>query len=187
MSTAGLEAPERGRLGERRVVALVVGGLLGLALFVYFFRLGVPTWLGDEVVYRDAGYQYVHGDFHLALENPPLVKYVLGLVQLVFGSGHFAVRAPAALAGLLTGVVLYAFGRREAGIWAGALAFGLWVLLPRPELVGQFDVGQVKIDRYARQEVFMSFLAGPRPAAGARWSSAGSRSASPRPARRPRC
>ena len=61
--------------------------------------------------------------------------------------------------------MLFLFGRREAGIWAGVLAFALWVLLPRPELLGAYDIGQVKIDRYARQEVFMAFLA----AAGAVW------------------
>jgi hypothetical protein len=164
MSTAG-------RPARAPLAALAVLG--GLAVFVYFYRLGVPTWLGDEVVYRDAGYQYVHGDFHLALENPPLVKYLLGLVQVVFGSGHVAVRAPAALAGLLTGVVLFLFGRREAGIWAGVLAFALWVLLPRPELVGPYDIGQVKIDRYARQEVFMAFFATAALLAGWRWAESG--------------
>ena len=176
MSTAGLEAREAASSppADRAPLALAaMAALVGLGLFVYFFRLGVPTWLGDEVVYRDAGYQYVHGNFEMALENPPLVKYLLGLVQVVFGSGHFAVRAPAALAGLLTGVLLFLFGRREAGIWAGVLAFALWVLLPRPELVGHYDLGQVKIDRYARQEVFMAFLATAALLAGWRWAESG--------------
>ncbi|MBA2631100.1 MAG: glycosyltransferase family 39 protein [Thermoleophilaceae bacterium] len=181
MSTVGLRAPGAAadqRDGERGsgsgAPALVVLALLGgLALFVYLYRLGVPTWLGDEVVYRDAGYQYVHGNFDLALENPPVVKYVLGLVGVVFGSGPTAIRAPAAVAGLLTGVVLLLFARREAGLWVGVLAFGLWVLLPRPELVGEFDVGQVKIDRYARQEVFMGLLMAAALLASYRWSQSG--------------
>ena len=176
MSTAGLKtppAPRSGLSGRPAVPMLVLAGLGALAVFIYFFRLGVPTWLGDEVVYRDAGYQYVHGQFELALENPPLVKYVLGAVQVVFGSGAFAVRFPAALAGLLTGVVLYLFGRRVAGVWAGIIAFALWILLPRPELVGVYDVGQVKIDRYARQEVFMGFLATAALFAGWRWAEGG--------------
>jgi hypothetical protein len=168
MGTAGLRGQGASRGAVGALAALGVAGL-----FVYFFRLGTPTWLGDEVVYRDAGYQYVHGKFELALENPPLAKYVLGLAQVAFGSGHFVVRAPAALAGLLTGVVLFLFGRREAGIWAGVLALALWVLLPRPELVGPYDLGQVKIDRYARQEVFMAFLTAVALLAGWRWSESG--------------
>ena len=94
-------------------------------------------------------------------------------MQVVFGLGHFAVRAPAALAGLLTGVLLFLFGRREAGIWAGVLALALWVLLPRPELVGPYDIGQVKIDRYARQEVFMALFATAALLAGWRWAESG--------------
>jgi 4-amino-4-deoxy-L-arabinose transferase-like glycosyltransferase len=155
-TTAPASAPARGG----RNVALIAGLALlgGLAVFVYLYRIGMPSWLSDELYYRDAGRAYVHGDFSVNRENTLLAKYILGVVQLVFGSGTTAVRAPAALAGLLTGVGLLLLGRRIAGLGAGVTAFALWCFLPRAELIGAYQVGRVKIERYFRLEVFMGMF-----------------------------
>jgi 4-amino-4-deoxy-L-arabinose transferase-like glycosyltransferase len=137
----------------------VLAALGLLAAFVTFFRLGAATWLSDELFYRDAASSYMRGDFSVNRENTLLAKYILGAVQLVFGSGHVAVRAPAAVAGLLTGVALLLLGHRIGGLWAGIVAFALWCLLPRPEIIGDWDVGRIQIERYFRLEVFAALFA----------------------------
>ena len=68
-------------------------------------------------------------------------------------------RAPAALAGLLTGVGLLLVAQRMGGLWAGIIAFSLWCFLPRPEIIGDYDVGRIQIERYFRLEVFMGLFA----------------------------
>ncbi len=143
---------------------LVLGVLVvlgALAAFVAFYRLGTGTWLSDELFYREAGRAYMHGDFSVNRENTMLAKYIVGLAQeLTGGGGKETVRAPAALAGLLTGVGLLLVARRMSGsLWAGVIAFSLWCFLPRPEIVGDFDVGRIQIERYFRLEVFMALFA----------------------------
>jgi 4-amino-4-deoxy-L-arabinose transferase-like glycosyltransferase len=157
--TAQSSAPRSARRTQPRLAVGVLAGLGALAAFVAFFRLGAATWLSDELFYRDAASSYMRGDFSVNRENTLLAKYILGAVQLVFGSGHVAVRAPAAVAGLLTGVALLLLGHRIAGLWAGIAAFALWCLLPRPEIVGDWDIGRIQIERYFRLDVFATFFA----------------------------
>ncbi len=171
-ATATSPTPETSARPDRRVIAGL--GLLGLlAAFVAFYRLGAATWLSDELYYREAARAYVHGDFSVNRENTLLSKYILGVVQLVFGDGPVAVRAPAAAAGLLTGVGLLLLGRRIAGLWAGVIAFALWAFLPRAEIIGDFQVGRVQIERYFRLETFMELFVVAALFAAWRWSEDG--------------
>lgn len=154
--------------------AVPVAVLLGaLAAFVAFYRLGAASWLSDELYYRDAAQSYMHGDFSVNRENTMLAKLTVGVVQEVFGSGRIAVRAPAAVAGLLTGVALLAAGRRMAGWTAGLIVFALWCFLPRPEVVGDFDVGRIQIERYFRLEVFLGLFLALALYAAWRWAERG--------------
>ena len=117
----------------------------------------------------------MRGDFSVNRENTMLAKYTVGVVQEVFGAdSRIAVRAPAALAGLLTGVVLLLAGRRIGGWPAGMIAFALWCFLPRPEVVGDFDVGRIQIERYFRLEVFLGLFVALALYAAWRWSEKGS-------------
>jgi Dolichyl-phosphate-mannose-protein mannosyltransferase len=151
----------------------VLCGLAALALFVYFFRLGVPSWRGDEVLYRDAGVRQWSGDFSGNVENTPLAEYILGAAKGLFGSGPIAIRAPSAAAGLLTGVFLALLARRVGGWSAAAVVFGLWCLLPRPAIIGSVDVEQIKIDRYARLDVYMGLFVAASLFASWRWAESG--------------
>jgi len=150
-----------------------LAGLGALAAFVYFYRLGAASWLSDELYYREAASAYLDGDFSLNRENTLLAKYALGVVQLVAGDGQTTVRAPAAAAGLATGVALLLVGKRIGGWWAGIAAFALWCFLPRPEIIGAFDIGRIKIERYFRLEVFMGLFVALALLAAWRWSEKG--------------
>ena len=162
----------RGALGPW-VPQVILVGLAGLALFVYFFRLGVPTWRGDEILYRDAGEGYLTGDFSQNLEVSLAPKYVLGAAKDLFGSGPIAVRAPTAAVGLLTGCLLALLAGRVGGWWAAVLAFALWCLLPRPSIIGTVDVEQIKIERYARPDVYMGLFVGAVLLCAWRWAETG--------------
>jgi len=164
-----IDADEResfslGRLDHRALRATVFLAVLLLGAYVAFFRLGVNEWHPDELVYRDAGLEYVQdNDFSSNQEHPFLVKYILGVTQVVLGSSEAeAVRIPAATTALLTGLVLFAFARRVAGYWTGVLALALWVVSPLTLSIG----------RLAILEVFLAFFSTLALYAGWRWAEA---------------
>jgi 4-amino-4-deoxy-L-arabinose transferase-like glycosyltransferase len=101
-----------------------------LTLFAFFWRLGSATSTGDELVYRAAAAAYLRGDFTLNLEHPPLAKWVIALGHALGDVTLVADRAPAAVCGVLTGVVLFFVARRCAGFWAGLATAALWAVLP---------------------------------------------------------
>src|SRR5215203_1537817 len=162
-----IDADEResfslGRLDHRALRATVFLAVLLLGAYVAFFRLGVNEWHPDELVYRDAGLEYVQdNDFSSNQEHPFLVKYILGVTQVVLGSSEAeAVRIPAATTALLTGLVLFAFARRIAGYWTGVLALALWVVSPLTLCIG----------RLAILEVFLAFFSSIALYLGWRWA-----------------
>ena len=129
----------KGLLDHRALRAVVLVAVLLLAAYTAFFRLGFEDWHTDEPIYRKAGLAYVQeGDFSINQEHPFLAKYILGVTQAVSGSSEAGVvRIPAAAASLLTGLVLFAFGRRAAGYWVGVLALALWTISPLTWLSGE--------------------------------------------------
>ncbi len=141
---------------------------LGLAVLVWglyqsFWNLAAANLNADEPIYRDAGWAYVHGDFALNREHPPVAKYVIGLSQLVFGQGELGPRIAAASTVILGGAILYFWLRREIG-WPGALfTAGAWMLLPHGMSSG------VRLDRFGLLEPFMVFFAIAAFAAAWRW------------------
>lgn len=122
---------------------------LAAALWVNLSALTVPSWLVDELTYRDAGWSYLHGNLTPNREHPPLAKYLIGLAELVVGRGP-QVRVVAVLASLTTAAVLAAFATRLAGRWAGLGAFAAWALLPH---------GDPRLDQLLFLDVVMAAFA----------------------------
>ncbi|WP_432561419.1 glycosyltransferase family 39 protein [Kineococcus sp. SYSU DK003] len=112
------------------VRAVVLTGLLLLAVFAFGWRLGRATSTGDELVYRGAAAAYLRGDFSLNQEHPPLAKWLIALGHSLGDGSLVDDRAPAAVCGVLTAAVLFAVARRCGGFWTGAVAAGLWCALP---------------------------------------------------------
>jgi 4-amino-4-deoxy-L-arabinose transferase-like glycosyltransferase len=156
----------KGLVDHRALRAVVLVAVLLLAVYTAFFRLGLEDWHADEPTYRIAGLAYVQeGDFSINQEHPFLAKYILGVTQVVFGSSEAGVvRIPAATASLLTGLVLFAFGRRAAGYWVGVLALALWTISPLT----------LEFGRVATLEVFLAFFCTLALYLGWRWAESGS-------------
>ena len=92
-------------LGEIEIYCLLV--ILG---FWYLTSLSGALSC-DEVVYAKAGYSIINGNIYVNLEHPPLVKYFIGIAQLIFGTTSFAVRFPIVILGLLTIYITYQVGK----------------------------------------------------------------------------
>ncbi len=131
-------------------------GVLLWGLILNFVRLGPSLIMPDEGTYAEAAWRYVDGTVSPAIrlspgsnsgplrigvssaqinadnfEHPPLGKWLFGLSQLV--AGHQSVtadRTVAAIATLLTGVIVVVWVGRAAGRWTGLLAGAFVVLLP---------------------------------------------------------
>src|SRR5215469_1765058 len=135
---------------------LSCAGVLLWALIVNLYRLGPSLIMPAEGTSAAAAWRYVQGTVAPAIrlnpgsstaplvigqssgqfnsdnfQHPPLGKWLFGLGQLV--AGHESItadRAVAAIATLLTGVILLIWVSRVAGRWAGLLACAFVLLLP---------------------------------------------------------
>lgn len=70
----------------------------------------------DEVRYAITGYYYFakHELLDLGVTNqPPLIKYFIGLSQVLLGVTSFAIRLPSAIFGLLTLVLVYYIAKEK--------------------------------------------------------------------------
>ena len=146
------------RAHARRWEVIVVGALLLLAVFVNFYRLGTPSAHTDELTYSRAGVAYVDGNLAPNREHPPLVKYLIGASETIFGHSLTAARIPSALAGIATGVVLLVFGMRLAGRVTGIVALALWVLIPHAVRAPNGSLEWSKIERLALLEPLTAFF-----------------------------
>ena len=121
-----------------------VGVLLGLwAIFLSFFRIGVPQVLWDEPIYALAGWRYVHGEtfapgqggslgeFADNFEHPPFAKYLFGLSEVVAGGQSItATRVVAALACLATAALIGWWLARRYDRWTGLAAAAVVAITP---------------------------------------------------------
>ena len=139
------------------VRSLAFGAVLLAAVLTATVRLGTATWHMDELIYRDAGLGYFRGDFSALTGHPPLGPYLYGLAALLGDSRPGAVRAPAVVASLGTGLVLFAFGRYLAGFWSGLAAFAIFALLPCTGWAGPERLA-LRIDRFALLDPLMGFF-----------------------------
>ncbi len=152
----------------------VLAGVVGLGVFIAFWRLGTATWNTDELVYAKAGLSYVHGHFGTNQEHPFLAKELIGLSELVLGAGRVAARVPAALAGLLTGMVIWGFVRRTSGWWTALGALALWLLLPHAVWFVGYQLDVADLDRYGMLDVFCALFIMLALDLGWRWATSGS-------------
>ncbi|WP_181028414.1 glycosyltransferase family 39 protein [Pseudoclavibacter sp. RFBA6] len=151
-------SPAHRRISEGVLAALVF--LWGAYLSLW--NLGAANENVDERAYIDAGWAYLHGDMTLNLEHPPTAKYLYGIAQLIGGQGLLSGRVLAGLCVLGTGIILWAWLRRELGGTLALIPTLLWFGLPRGN-----DDTIVRLDRFALLEpVMVLFLVA---AAAAAW------------------
>lgn len=135
---------------------LVVAALVfAWGVYQAFWNLGARNRGGDEPVYTEAGWQYVHGDFAMNREHPPTAKYLFGIAELVSGHGVIGPRAVVAAMVVLGGAVVLWWLRSEIGWWGGLAAAGLWMLTTR----GIPGDDGLRIDRSAIIDPVMVFFA----------------------------
>jgi hypothetical protein len=171
----------RVRVTARGVAAAVAAAvLLAGGTLACLWRLGVPTWGGDEPVYALAGHDYLRGDFDYNPEHPPLVKYLIGVAQNVFGDTVTGNRLPSALALLAAGILAWRWLRRVGPPGAGPLAaVAIWtlpVLGAFPEVMAPQTLAP---DREAMLEPVAGALALGALAAGWWWARTGRWAAAP--------
>jgi 4-amino-4-deoxy-L-arabinose transferase-like glycosyltransferase len=125
----------------RVAIVLLVVVIAFLAVFLALWRLDTASWNTDELIYRNAARQYLHGNYTSNLEHPLLAKQLLGRSMAVLGTGQWGVRLLPALLGLTTGILLVLLGTRLGGFPVGVAAAAIWWLLPQapPGLVGRLD------------------------------------------------
>ena len=155
-TSAGSEPGTTGPSTASLLYWMSCAGVFLWGLILNFLQLGPPVIMPDEGTYALAAWRYVQGTVSPAIQlspgsnngplpigqssaqinadnfqHPPLGKWLFGLSQLV--TGHQSItadRTVAAIATLLTGVVLLIWVSRAAGRWAGLLACAFVVLLP---------------------------------------------------------
>lgn len=105
------------------------GAVVGALAYWLVLR---SVWLGLPELLPDEAYHWTWGT-HLALgylDHPPLTGWAIALATAVLGKSELAVRAFAWLAGAVTGVSLYAFGRQLYGRAVGLRTALLGAILP---------------------------------------------------------
>ncbi len=155
-TSAGSEPGTAGPSTASVLYWMSCAGVFLWGLILNFLNLGPSVIMPDEGTYTLAAWRYVQGTVSPAIQlspgsnngplpigqssaqinadnfqHPPLGKWLFGLSQLV--AGHQSItadRTVAAIATLLTGVVLLIWVGRAAGRWAGLLACAFVVLLP---------------------------------------------------------
>lgn len=145
-----LGTPQAGLKALPRPYVIVLVVLSAWALYQCYWNIGAANFHADEPNYINSGWGYLHGDFAGNREHPPTAKYLMGLVQVLFGQGVLAPRILTSTLVLATGVVIWFWLRREAGPIAALSAASLWLLLPR----GVEGVGD-RLDRFAVLEPYM--------------------------------
>ena len=140
---AGSLAITRRGVAERiaKRLATVLYQRRAIVLADYFFALTlslVALWyltnldgglVHDEVRYATTGYYALTKNqlVDLGVSNhPPLIKYFMGLSQVVFGISSFAIRLPSALFALSTLTVVYLIGRQK---WSPLVGLSSAILL----------------------------------------------------------
>ncbi len=117
-----------------RAALLEPVGLAAVALVIYLFDLGrgaLTDW--DEAIYAEVSKEMLRGhhwltpywNHHPFFQKPPLLYWAQMLCFRLFGMNEFAVRLPAALAGVGIVLLAYAITRKMAGPLAAVFAGGV--------------------------------------------------------------
>jgi hypothetical protein len=150
--------------GSIRLRSMVLAVLIAAGVFTSLWRLEASSWNFDELAYRKAGLQYMHGTYRYNLEHPLLGKQLIGMSMAVLGDTRLGARLPAALLTLGTGLVLLALGTWLDGLGTGLTTAATWWLLPRAPGVLEANIG-----RYALLEPVTLFFGAVALALGWSW------------------
>ena len=128
-----------GASGERRTsVALLLALVVtALASFLAFDHLGADALRGDEALHAEVARESTDGswlpltyDGDLYLSKPPLKILAVAWLLDRFGDEELEARVVDAACGVATVLVVFLFGARWLGPWAGALAATLLATMP---------------------------------------------------------
>ena len=145
--------------------ACAVTAVLGWGAFQNLYRLDSADWLGDELTYHFAGWEYAQGNFAHNFDHPFTGKLVLGAAQSVLGSTQGQARLVPAIASMLTGLLIFALLRPVAGLVAALVGLGGWLVLPHSA-----PGVPVRIDRFGLLEPLLALLVFTAVAAGWQWT-----------------
>lgn len=104
--------------------------LITISILLFFYRLSwgsLAAW--DEAWYAEIGryvtqghWLYLQSHFQLYVDHPPLGYWLIGLSQFILGESSFSARAPMALIGVGSVVLIYLTGRRLGNYLTGVVA-----------------------------------------------------------------
>jgi predicted membrane-bound dolichyl-phosphate-mannose-protein mannosyltransferase len=96
-------------ISSKILKSIAITGVFAYSLFNFFYNIDAESFYTDEVIYSQAGIEYLQGAFTRNLEHPFLGKYLIGLSLRLLGKSDLNARLPCALFGFLTGLVLCFF------------------------------------------------------------------------------
>ena len=126
-------------MSSRTGVVLALLSIVALAAWLRLFHLdqGHPglsiysaTSSNAITSWRDWFYPSLYPDGGLLMDKPPVYFWLQGISIAVLGAGNLGLRLPAALAGILAVVFLYAIVKRGHGPMAGLLAALALAVMP---------------------------------------------------------
>ncbi|MEN8151959.1 MAG: glycosyltransferase family 39 protein, partial [Planctomycetota bacterium] len=147
-----------------RATALLLVVLAGC----FLIGLGDPgLWPKDEARYAQAAREMRDsGDWlvptlggETRLNKPPLFYWVGAVSQAVFGETEFAVRLPAALAGIASALLAYFLGRRLFGLRAGIVAALVYATSIMPAGMGRLGHPDSLLSLFVCGAIVLLFLA----------------------------
>lgn len=115
------------RPDEKRAIGATIAVLLGVTLF----RLA-SLWAGETQLSTDEAQYWLWGETFAfgAYSKPPMIGWIIAVSTAVLGETTWAVRAPAPLFHLLTGLTILALGLRISTPRVAALAALTYVTMP---------------------------------------------------------
>jgi undecaprenyl-diphosphatase len=123
------------RWGARPHVVVLMLALAAMSLFRLYYVVSGPFDLsGDEAQYWDWSR---HMDWSYVTKGPGVAAFIW-LGRQVFGETALAVRGPAVVLGFFSSLLLFRLGARVADEKAGAIAAGLFQIVP---IYALFSVG----------------------------------------------
>jgi len=152
-------------MNRRRALLAALVVVLGV---LFFFRLGDPgLWPKDEARYAQAAREMVRsGDWlvptlagEVRLNKPPLFYWVGAVSQVIFGETEFAVRLPAALAGIASALLAFHLARTLFGFGAGWLAAIVYATSAYPAGMGRLGHPDSLLSLFVTGAILLLFLA----------------------------
>ena len=89
-----------------------------ISTFFYFYKLDYAYFFTDEILYVNTGVEHLRGEYNNVLQAPLLGKYIAGIAGLINEDNVNILRAPFALLGVLSVLLVYKIlSDHEGKIW----------------------------------------------------------------------